>query len=165
MHTWNDKGVDWRGISKSAEEIRDFLVKWGRVNVRDYKEKRGSVRVYLSLGWHQLHSITHPGHVFSRYPHWLWKLDCRYFYKIFQLLNYVVVPYHVWLYKLAYKRAVHKRPHLIAEIICGADYGELLEGLFPEWDKWSESEIKRKKEERDAELLLEEQELDEEEIL
>jgi hypothetical protein len=65
---------------------------------------------------------------------------------------YLVVPYHAWLYKLAYKRAVVKRPHLVAEIIYGADYSELLTGLFPEWDKWSDSENKRKQQEREEAL-------------
>jgi hypothetical protein len=29
-----------------------------------------------------------------------------------------------------------KRPHLTAEILSGADFDELLKGLFPEWDAW-----------------------------
>lgn len=152
MHTWGDKGVDWHGISDSAEEIGDFLVKWGRVNVRDTKEKYGTVRVYLDFGWYQVHSITHPRSMFNRYPKWLWSLDCKYFSRVFKYINYLVVPYHIWLYKLAYKRAVLKRPHLIAEIMYGADFDELLTGLFPAWDKWSDSEHQRLQAEREAAL-------------
>jgi len=155
MHYWGDKGVDFHGIGESADEIGEFLVKWGRVNVRDTKEKYGTARVYLSFGWHQLHSVTHPRHMYSRYPDWLWKLDCRYLYKIFQLLNYIVIPYHIWLYKLAYKRAVIKRPHLVAEIICGADFIELLKDIFPTWYQWNKSEAERKRKEREEEALLE----------
>ena len=165
MHDWSDDNVDWHGISKSAEEIRNFLVKWGRVGVRDYKEKFGTVRVYLSLGWEQMHSITHPGHMYSRYPKWLWKLDIWYLSKVIRLLNYVVVPYHIWLYKLAYKRAVIKRPHLVAEIMCAADFHELLTDLFPEWSKWNKVERERKKKEREAEALLEKKESNDEEII
>ena len=129
MHDWSDQGVDWAGINEAARYIAHFLLRWGRVGVRDYKEKWGTVRVYLSLGWHQFHCITHPGHCYSRYPKWLWTLDCRYGYRLMKLVNWAVVPYHAWLYRLAYKRAVRKWPHLRAEIVSAADYHELLKGL------------------------------------
>lgn len=150
MHSWGEEGVDWHGISGAANEIGDFLVKWGRINVRDTKEKWGMCRCYLSLGWYQFHSITHPRSMFSRYPKWLWHLDCWYFSKIVRILNFLVIPYHKWLYKLAYKRAVIKRPHLIAEILSGADFNELLVGLFPEWYKWQQKEKERLAKEREG---------------
>ena len=130
MHSWGDKNVDWEGIEYAASYIGENLCKWGRVSVRQYKEKFGTVRIYCSLGWHQLHDITHPGHCYSRYPKWLWKLDCRYFsYIIPGLLNWIVLPYHRWLYRKLYRDMVIKYPHLREEILCAADYDKLLRDL------------------------------------
>lgn len=133
MHTWGDEGVDWAGINDAACFIATNLVRWGRVNVRDYKEKYGTVRVYCSLGWHQLHSITHPRHCFSQYPRWLWSLDCLYLSRVIpRLTGWFVVPYHKWLYRRVYSAAVRRWPHLAKEITYCADYGELLLGLTEE---------------------------------
>jgi hypothetical protein len=128
MHYWGDEGVDWEAINNAAYEIAMELRKW-RIGVRDWKEKYGTVRVYCSLGWYQLHDITHPGHCFSRYPKWLWKLDCRYFRKAFKYLNRFIVPIHKRIYRRAYKDAVVKYPHIKEEILCCADWDDLLEGL------------------------------------
>ena len=129
MHSWGDENVDWKGINSAAEFIGVNLRRWGRVNVRDYKEKFGTVRVYCSLGWHQFHSITHPGWCRAQYPKWLWHLDCRVGSKIISPLNRVILPYHIWLYRHLYSMAVRKWPHLRREILCMADYGDLLKGL------------------------------------
>jgi hypothetical protein len=127
MHTWGEENVDWRGIYDSSEYIGCNLRKWGRVQVTQYKEKFGTVRIYiLGLGWRSLHNITHPGHCFSRYPKWLWSLDCKVFSKVIPLLNFIVVPFHKWLYKKLYKDMVKKYPHLKEEITCCADYKDLL---------------------------------------
>lgn len=135
MHDWSDEGVDWKGINDAAEYIGTFLVRWGRVPVRSWKEKYGTVRVYLSLGWHQFHSITHPRYVYGQYPKWLWSLDCRYGSRILAPLNrLLVVRYHAWLYRLAYKRAVAQWPHLAKEICWAADFWELLRGISPPAD-------------------------------
>jgi hypothetical protein len=125
MHRWGDD-VDWAGINKAAEFIGTNLRKWGRVNVMQYKEKFGEVRVYCSFGWTQLHNITHPGHAYSRYPGWLWKLDIYYISRLISLLNCIVVPYHIWLYKLLYRKAIKRWPHLRLEILSGADHSHLL---------------------------------------
>jgi hypothetical protein len=127
MHQWGTEGVDWAGISEAARFIATNLVRWGRVGVRDWKEKYGTVRVYCGLGWYQLHSITHPRHCFARYPQWLWALDCRVGSRIVRPLNWLVVPYHKWLYRRVYGQALKKWPHLRLEILAGADYAELLQ--------------------------------------
>lgn len=128
-HMWGEEGVDWRGISDSARFIAEYLVRWGRIGVRDYKEKFGGVRVYCSMGWSQIHSITHPRHMYSRYPRWLWKLDVYYGHYLTRPLNWLVVPFHRWLYRRAYRLAVEMRPHLRLEILDSADWPEFLEGL------------------------------------
>ena len=129
MHNWGDD-FDWTGLDRAISFIEDNLVRWGRVNVLQAKEKFGTARIYCSLGFGQIHSITHPRYVRSRYPKWLWKLDCSYGPKIMKLLfNWWVVPYHKWLYRFVYKMAVRKWPHLKEEILCCADFRELLKGL------------------------------------
>lgn len=133
MHDWGDDKVDWKGIGDSAEYIATNLVRWGLVNVRDWKEKFGTVRIYCSLGWYQFHSITHPRHVWGRYPKWLWALDCKYGSKIVRPLNWIVIPYHKWLYRRLYRNAVRKWPHLMEEILSAADFDELLVDVTPEW--------------------------------
>ncbi len=129
MHTWSDETVDWNGINDAARYIGQTLRKRWRVGVRDYKEKFGTVRVYCSLGWHQFHCITHPGHVYNRWPKWLWRLDCHYGWRVCHLLNYIVVPVHCWAYRRAYQEAIRRWPHLRLEILHGADYTELLAPL------------------------------------
>lgn len=149
MHKWGDENVDWKGLNEAPRYIGTFLRKWGRVGVRDCKEKYGTVRVYLGLGWYSLHDVTHPGHCFSRYPKWLWTFcHSKPMLNIFQILNRVVVPYHIFLYKFIYKRAVKKWPHLVEEICCMADYQDLIKDI-PDWKvirlsrKVAESECER----------------------
>ena len=129
MHSWGDEGVDWKGIDDAAEFIGVNLRRWGRVNVRQYKEKFGTVRVYCSFGWHKFHNITHPGWCRGQYPDWLWHLDCDIGSLVIKPINYVIVPYQRWLYRLFYRIAVKKWPHLRREILCAADYSDLLKGL------------------------------------
>lgn len=127
MHSWGKEDVDWKGIDDCHMWIGKQLKRWGRMNVMQTKEKWGLVCVYCNLGWSQLHSITHPGYAYSQYPQWLWTLDCLYFSKVFRYLNYLVIPYHCWLYTRVYGQALRKWPHLRAEILHGADCNELLQ--------------------------------------
>lgn len=129
-HYWGDKDFDWKGLDWCVNYLHTNLIKWGRVNVQQTKEKFGTLCCYLSLGWNQFHSITHPGHCYSRYPKWLWSLDVYYGSKIVPFLfNWFIIPYHKWLYRKLYKDCVKKHPHLKEEIICMADYPELLKNL------------------------------------
>jgi len=128
-HFWGDEFPYFAEVDQAAYEIGQFCRKWGRIGVRQTKEKYGTARVYCSFGWYQLFSITHPGYAYSRYPKWLWVLDCRYISKLIAPLNKIVAPYHVFIYRLAYKRAIKKFPLIREEIISGADWKELLEDL------------------------------------
>lgn len=132
MHDWSDRDVDWPGISDAAYWIGKQLMTYGRMGVSDMKEKFGTVRVYVSFGWYQFHTIFKPGYHYSQWPKWLWYLDCVYGSRAIWLLNYVAIPYHKWLYRQVYKQALKKWPHLAKEILCGADWTELLVGLHPD---------------------------------
>lgn len=111
--------------------IGGWLRKWGRVNVRQTKEKFGTVRVYCSLGWSCFHEIFYPGHCFIRWPKWMMKLDFFLSYTLHGswLLGHISYPIHARLYRWRYKKAVEKWPDLRDEILDCADFGELLEGL------------------------------------
>ena len=129
QHYWGDD-FDWKGLNHAIDMIAIPLKRWGRVNVVQYKEKFGEARIYCSMGWNQLHCITHPGHCYSRYPKWLWTLDCKYGSKVVPVLfNWFIIPYHKWLYRYLYKMAVKKFPHIYDEIVDACDYPELLKGI------------------------------------
>jgi len=127
-HYWDD--VDWKGITAAGRFIGDNLRRYGRVSVFQVKEKWGELRVYCSLGVTSLLQITHPGYMHYRpYPTWLKKLDIYVISRLLSPLNIAVMPYHKWLYRYLYKRAIKKWPHLKLEILNGADWPELLRGL------------------------------------
>jgi len=115
----------------AADDIGTFLRRWGRVPVRDFKEKYGTVRVYCSLGWYNLHSLFYPGYAFRQFPQWLWAFDVYHGHKLLYYtgLQWLSYHYHKFLYRLAYKRAVAKYPDIRENILCAADWDELLKGL------------------------------------
>ena len=133
-HYWNDPSepdFDWAGVSAAAEYIGTRLIKWGRVNVRQWKEKFGGVRVYCSLGFVDWQQITHPGHAFIRWPSWLYWGLFEHLHWLQWLVNLLVLPYHRWLYARIYRLAVEKWPHLREEILEPADHEEFLQPLLP----------------------------------
>lgn len=119
MHSWytDNDNIDWKGIGDCANYIQEYLQKWGRIGVHT-KEKYGRVDVSLSTGWHQLHSITHPGYAYSQYPRWLWELDCNYLWRIVSKIP--IHGYRLWLVRRCYRNALAKWPHLREEILHGA---------------------------------------------
>lgn len=104
MHHWKDKNVDWSGLYDAAYYIATYLGRYGRIHVMDYKEKWGEVRVYI-----------------------LWGMEDRWI--PYSRLNPILIPYQKWIYRRAYANAIRKWPHLRNEILNGADWQELLEGL------------------------------------
>jgi len=132
-HNWSDKEFDFKGISDAAEFIGNTLRKYYRVSVRQHKEKYGQVRVYLSLGWSSIHDITHAGYYHTQYTKdgFWYNLNYNTTFNsiVFGALNLVMIPFHKVVYRWIYKRAVRRWPHLTAEILCSADYPELLTGL------------------------------------
>ena len=127
MHNWNDKNVDWNGIADTVHYIDTNLRRWGRIRVSDAKEKWGMVIISCDFGFFCLLGITHPGyHHYGPYPKWLMSLDIFYISKVVRFFNFAVVPYQQWVYRKVYRAAICKRPHLINEIVAGAEYPELL---------------------------------------
>ncbi len=130
MHDWSEEIFDWAGLDKAIDYLDKNLRFWGRISVYQAKEKFGTARIYCSLGWNSLLGITHPGYYHYRpYPKWLMIFDIYVLSRIISSLNFIILPYHEWLYKKVYSNAVKKWPHLKKEILCCADYSELLKGI------------------------------------
>src|SRR3989304_9535108 len=135
MHSYYDDDsdrVDWAGINDAGRYIGHWLRRWVRMDVRDVKEKFGTVRIYCSFGWNSVYSIYHPGYCW--YPKW-WPIKAdnwlSYHTPIFDWINRMVIPVHKKLYAWRYKKAVQKWPHLYNEIVSCADWGEVFEGTVP----------------------------------
>lgn len=128
MHSWYDDDadeIDWRGIGDAAAYIGEGLRRWGRVDVRQYKEKFGTARVYCDFGIHWWPQFSHPGYVWNPFPKWTWRWQHSPRW-IFSVINFFIVPLHVELYREYYRRAILRWPHLEKEILSGSDFPELL---------------------------------------
>lgn len=131
MHYWGDEGVDWEGISDAADFLGDYCCKWGRFG-GDTKEKFGRACFYARFGL-SLHQLIYPRFVYFKhrdFPDWLWKWDIYYISPVLnKLFGKPWAKYQEFIYRKAYEKALAKWPHLKKEILYGADYPELLEGL------------------------------------
>lgn len=117
-----------------ADEIGDYLVKWGRIGVRQTKEKYGTCRVYCGFGWYSLHSIIFPRWVYlhARYPKWLnWFDSTKVNSFIFSIVNKIIILYQIFIYRQGYKRVLKyiNNPDMRRNIINYADFTEYLKGL------------------------------------
>lgn len=126
-HFWGDKDFDWKGLNEAIDYISDRLQGLARIGVHS-KEKYGTARIRCYFV-NNIHSLTHPGYVWSQYPDWLWKLDCYYGDKILKYtgLGYLIFKWQKYIYVDTYRRAVLKWPHIKDEILCNADQLEWLE--------------------------------------
>lgn len=129
MHTWGDGWEHWDDLWE-AERMCEKLARRYRLPARQIKEKFGTLRCYCSLGYYSLHSLTHPCHMYCRYPRWLWVLNCDWLTASKWYWRWFVTIPSVWLHRILYKRMyrklVEKYPHIEAEITCAADFPELL---------------------------------------
>ena len=128
-HYWGDETFDWASLDRACAFIGEGLRRW-RVDVHQYKEKFGQCRVYCSLGLSSLHQLTHPGYCYNQWPKWAWKLQFTWPARaLVRLLNIIIAPLHKRIYRHYYAEAVRRWPHIRGEILCAADWPELLEGL------------------------------------
>ena len=127
MHVWGEEGVDWKGIDDAASYIALNLRRWGRIQVTDYKEKWGTVRVYCHFGCEALFWFVYPGWVYYQWPDWVAKIDrsdiSHFLWRAFER---ILVPYQVYVYKAVYNKAVKRWPHLRQEILTDCDYPDLV---------------------------------------
>lgn len=121
FHKWGDEDFDWNSLYNAEEEIRSIL-KLARIGVHS-KEKYGTLHWNLFLCDGSMHSITHPGHVYNRYPDFLWKFDVRnkplrFIAPVIRFIQKQVIAY-------AFHVVCAKYPHIVDEIIVNTQY-ELL---------------------------------------
>ena len=129
MHDWEDNTVDWKGIWAAADFLQSYCRRWGRIFCHG-KEKYGTIRLSVSMGWESLHGLVYPGYGYSQFPQWLWTLDCLYIAPVIRrLFGPLIRRWQVFIYRRAYRLALKQWPHLRKEILTCADGRELLEGL------------------------------------
>lgn len=109
--------------------IHRYLVRYGRISVRQSKEKFGTARVYCSLGYWGFYNLLNTGHIWVHWPKWLYALDLKYGRFVMQVLNKLIVPYHKFIYRRAYKKAIELYPSIRKNILHTADFPDLLGGL------------------------------------
>lgn len=127
MHEWGDKDVDWKGIDDAAYYIADYCRRWGRLGGQ-YKEKYGTVRFYARFGDLSLHGLIYPGYVYYQFPKWLVRVDLAIRTPLHFCLGHLFTWIQHRVYSRAYRNALKLWPHLQAEILCNADYPELIAG-------------------------------------
>lgn len=116
-HEWGDKDFDWDSLGKAISTGTFIMSKLGRIGVHS-KEKYGTARWTIMLCDGSLHSITHPGYVYSQYPKWLWSFDVR--VKPLKWIKPYIQLCQKVLVKLTFIYLCKKYPHIIDEIICDA---------------------------------------------
>lgn len=141
-HFWSEESFAWKDLSDAINYIGIWLRHWPRISVVQMKEKFGTARIYCSFGWDCFHTIFYPGYCWI-HKWWPYKLDLWLSYNtpILKWLNTLIIPIQKKAYIWRYKKAVQKWPHLYEEILGMADYGELFEGVIPEYkhsDYWTE---------------------------
>ena len=125
MHDWSEEDFDWQGLNDAGEFIGAWLRKWVRMEVCDIKEKFGTLRIYCGFGWSSLYSIWRPHYCWIP-KWWPYKLDRILSNALLPILNPIVARIQMKAYTWRYKKAVEKWPHLKEEILCCADWRELL---------------------------------------
>lgn len=112
-------------IGNAAGFIGNFCRIFGRFTGQT-KEKFGTARFYAMMYNNlDLYALYKGGYYYYRGPNWFWKINCV-------LAHNIQVPFNLlgrwqgFVYKLAYRIACFRWPHIYNEIISGADYPELL---------------------------------------
>lgn len=127
MHDWGDEDFDWKGLNDCVDIIYR-ISRYGFFSGQ-IKEKYGSLRWYAHFGHLSLHTLVYPGHMYSRFPNWLWKLDIHYIGPFLRF--FFEKPFVFWqkmVYNHAYQVCLKHHPNLRVAIICAADYPELIKG-------------------------------------
>lgn len=116
-HDWSDKSFDWKSLNKAEILGNKIMKRLARIGIHS-KEKYGTIRWSLYLFNGTLHSLTHPGYVYSQYPKWLWSFDVR--NKPLKFLQKPINLYQKLIVALTFEYLVYKYPHITDEIISDA---------------------------------------------
>jgi hypothetical protein len=126
-HMWGDETFDWASLEAAISLIHDACYNWGRLGVSS-KEKWGCADIYVEFWNGSIHSLLYPGYIFNYFPSFLMWLNSE---KITSFNNRIglvnlVHKYQGLIYRRAYEKALKKYPHIAKEILCNADYPELI---------------------------------------
>lgn len=128
MRSYDDT-IDYKLLNDTMMYIVTYMKRWGNIGAH-YKEKYGSIRISPYFFDGSLHSITHPGYVYSQYPDWLWKLDCKYIQPFFEnksITNWIR-SYQYKVYRRAYQNALKLYPNA-REYMCKLEIDDALYGI------------------------------------
>ena len=137
-HEWGEEGFDWKGLDDACNIIWNTCITWGRFGGQA-KEKRGCIRFYAYFSGFNLHTFFYPGHMYNRFPKWLRAVDDFLIKTIFRPLQRPMYWYQTKIYNWAYQLALKKYPHLRDEILCDADFPELITGGMEVHNKYWKS--------------------------
>jgi hypothetical protein len=113
-HYWGDEDFDWKALDNAIYQGTRLMKVLGRVGVHS-KEKYGTARWSLYLCDGTLHSLTHPGYVYSQYPKWLWSFDIMY-----RPIRFIAPIIRLWqrlVIKGTFVYLCYKYPHIVKEIV------------------------------------------------
>lgn len=128
-HDWSDENFPWSQLSDAIDIIRNITYKYGRFGGQ-IKEKFGCVRFYVHFFDGTLHSLLYPGHSYVRARRFYYWIDLPILSKFFKYtgVGKLILWWQQKIYNIAYQKAIAKYPHLKDEILCDADYPELIDG-------------------------------------
>ena len=133
----------WGNEYNSLLDAIDTIYWWTRHIGRfggQLKEKYGSVRFYAFFSDGTLYSLVKPGYYYYHWPKWVRWIDYNIIrtVAIYIGLLYIIHKWQRFIYRVAYKRAVDRNPHLRNEILVHADWWDLVEGIhgFKHSDYW-----------------------------
>lgn len=121
-HEWGDNSFDWKSLYKAINQGTWIMKTIGRIGVHS-KEKWGSARWSIYLFDGSMHSLTHPGYVYSQYPDWLWKFDVR--YRPLRFLVPIIQFWQLIIVKMTFWYLCYRFPHIEKELVKDAPW-ELL---------------------------------------
>jgi len=129
MHDWGSEWFEKYGedLNDAVDFVAHYCMRWGRFG-GDHKEKYGTLRFY-AMFHHQLHDLFYPGHYYIRWGKPFVWIDHFYMRGPFGWFRALIQRWQTKIYRRAYRLALARWPHLRKEILCCADYSELLEGL------------------------------------
>jgi hypothetical protein len=116
-HEWGDNSFDWKSLYEAERIGGKLMERFARIGVNS-KEKYGTIRWDLYLFNGTMHSLTHPGYVYSQYPKWLWAFDV--YYEPLRFLKPLIIPWQKLVVKLTFLYLSKRYLHIVDEIISDA---------------------------------------------
>lgn len=114
IHYWGDEDFDWASLYAAINEATEIMTVFGRIGVHS-KEKYGTARWSIFFCNNRLHSLTHPGYMYSRYPGWLWRFDLK--YEPLRFVAPLIRAYQKQVLQFAFKYICYKYPHIQEELL------------------------------------------------